>query len=212
MTEFPIGADASCTDGPCGKLIRLIVDPETQALTHLVIEPGHRGGPERFVPIDLVDTAAAEIKLRCTIAEFGGLEPAEEQGLLASDADRPLNHPGSARFAGSGNVGLTTANLRVQDGAHVASHDTVPMGEVDVRRGEPVYATDGEIGKIQGLVIDSGSHHVTHVLLEEGHLWGRKEVAIPIGSVTRVGDIIQLTIDMRQVQDLPPVDLDHLPT
>jgi sporulation protein YlmC with PRC-barrel domain len=86
------------------------------------------------------------------------------------------------------------------------------MGEVDVRRGEPVYATDGEIGKIQGLVIDSGSHHVTHVLLEEGHLWGRKEVAIPIGSVTRVGDIIQLTIDMRQVQDLPPVDLDHLPT
>jgi sporulation protein YlmC with PRC-barrel domain len=212
MTEFPIGADASCSDGPCGKLIRLIVDPETQALTHLVIEPGHRGGPERFVPIDLVDTAAGEIKLRCTIAEFGRLEPAEEQGLQASDSGRPLNHPGSARFIGTGDGGLTMANLRGNDDAKVASHDTVPMGEVDVRRGEPVYATDGEIGKIQGLVIDSGSHHVTHVLLEEGHLWGRKEVAIPIGSVTRVGDIIQLTIDMRQVRDLPRVDVDHLAT
>jgi sporulation protein YlmC with PRC-barrel domain len=86
------------------------------------------------------------------------------------------------------------------------------MGEVDVRRGEPVFATDGEIGKIQGLVIDPSSRHVTHVLLEEGHLWGRKEVAIPIGSITRVGDIVQLTIDKQQVQDLPSADVDHLET
>jgi hypothetical protein len=38
-----------------------------------------------------------------------------------------------------------------------------------VRGGEHVHATDGNIGEIQGLVIDSGSHQVTHVLLEEGH-------------------------------------------
>ena len=43
MTEFSMGADASCSDGPCGKLTRLIVDPETQAVTHLVIGPKHRG-------------------------------------------------------------------------------------------------------------------------------------------------------------------------
>ena len=53
---------------------------------------------------------------------------------------------------------------------------------------------------------------MTHVLLEEGHLWGRKEVAIPIGSITRVGDIVRLTIDKQQVQDLPPADIDHLET
>jgi sporulation protein YlmC with PRC-barrel domain len=212
MTEFTIGAGASCSDGPCGKLTRLIVDPETQAVTHLVIEPGHRGEPERFVPIDLVDETAGEIKLRCTIAEFGRLEPAEEQGLLPTDPGYPIANLDVARVVGPRVGGLAIANLSVNDGTKVASHDTVPLGEVDVRRGEPVYATDGEIGKIQGLVIDSGSHHVTHVLLEEGHLWGRKEVAIPIGSVTRVGDIIQLTIGRQQVQDLPPVDIDHLPT
>jgi hypothetical protein len=52
------------------------------------------------------------------------------------------------------------ASLRPNGGASVATRDTVPMGEVDVRRGEPVFATDGEIGKIQGLVIDPGSRHV----------------------------------------------------
>jgi sporulation protein YlmC with PRC-barrel domain len=88
-------------------------------------------------------------------------------------------------------------------------YDTVPLGEVAVRRGEHVHATDGNIGRVQGLVIDPRSHHVTHVLLQEGHLWGRKEVAIPIGAVAGVDDGIQLNIAKQDVQDLPSVDLDH---
>ncbi len=209
MTEFTIGTGASCSDGPCGKLTRLIVDPETQAVTHLVIEPEHRGGRGRIVPIGLVDDTASEIKIRRTKAEFGELDPAEETDLLPGDGGYSLAEGprvGSARFPG-----LVMASLR-PDRVGVATHDAIPRGEVDVRRGEPVYATDGEIGKIQGLVIDPVSRHVTHVLLEEGHLWGRKEVAIPVGSVTRVGDIIRLTIDKRQVEGLPPVDVDRLAT
>jgi sporulation protein YlmC with PRC-barrel domain len=210
MSEFTIDADASCSDGPCGKLTRLIVDPETQAVTHLVIKPKHRGEPGRLVPIDRVDAAAGGIRLRCTMAEFGKFDPAEEEDLLPTDPGAPLYNPDMAQFGG-GRWGLSIANLRLNDGAKVGTHDTIPIGEVDVRRGEPVYATDGEIGKIKGLVIDPGSHDVTHVLLEEGHLWGRKEVAIPVSSVTRVGDIIRLTIDKHQVEGLPPVDIDHRP-
>jgi sporulation protein YlmC with PRC-barrel domain len=78
-----------------------------------------------------------------------------------------------------------------------------------VRRGEHVHATDGHIGRVQGLVIDANNHHVTHVLLQEGHLWGRKEVAIPIRAVIGVDDGIQLNITKQQVQDLPPVDIHH---
>ena len=89
------------------------------------------------------------------------------------------------------------------------TYDTVPLDEVEVPRGQHVHATDGNIGKVQGLVIDRSSHHVTHVLLQEGHLWGRKEVAIPISAVTDVEDGIHLNITKQQVQDLPPVDIDH---
>jgi uncharacterized protein YrrD len=74
-----------------------------------------------------------------------------------------------------------------------------------VRGGGHVHATDGNIGQIQGLVIDSGSHQVTHVLLQEGHVFGRKVVAIPAGAVTGVSqDGIQLNITRQQVKDLPP--------
>jgi hypothetical protein len=46
------------------------------------------------------------------------------------------------------------------------------------------------------------------VLLQEGHLWGRKEVAIPISAVTGIEDGIRLNITKQQVENLPPVDID----
>ena len=84
------------------------------------------------------------------------------------------------------------------------TYDTLPAGEVAVHGGDHVHATDGNIGRIQGLVIDSASRQVTHVLLQEGHVFGRKIVAIPIGAVTGVGkNGIQLGITKQQVKDLP---------
>ena len=35
-------------------------------------------------------------------------------------------------------------------------------------------------------MVEPKHEHVTHVLLPEGHLWGRKEVAIPIGTVKKM--------------------------
>lgn len=85
-----------------------------------------------------------------------------------------------------------------------ATYNTLPSGQVAVRRGDHVHATDGNIGQIQGLVIDPGSHQVTHVLLQEGHVFGRKDVAIPVGAVTGVNESgIQLNITKQRVKDLP---------
>jgi len=50
---------------------------------------------------------------------------------------------------------------------------------------------------------------VTHVLLQEGRRWGRKEVAIPISAMASTSGGIRLTIAKQQVQHLPPVDIDH---
>ena len=46
-------------------------------------------------------------------------------------------------------------------------------------------------------------------LLQEGHLWGKKDVAIPISAVTRVDDGIALNIAKKDVENLPSVDIDH---
>jgi sporulation protein YlmC with PRC-barrel domain len=218
-TQFTIGADVSCTDGICGEVRRVVVDPVARAVTHLVVEPKHRQGLGRLVPLDLVDAADGEIRLRCTMAEFDKLGPAEETEFLPGTgayADygpgQVLSWPyyelgGLAMVGGmgiDGGLGLGGGNVPL-----TITHDKVPLGEVAVRRGQQVHATDGDIGQVQGLVMDPRDHHVTHVLLQEGHLWGRKEVAIPISAVAKVDDGIRLSITKQEVQDLPPVDIDH---
>jgi sporulation protein YlmC with PRC-barrel domain len=192
-TEFAMGATASCVDGPGGRVSRVIIDPATETVTHLVIEPKHRFGVGRLVPLDLVDTAAAgDIRLRCTVEEFGELEPAQETELIDD-------------VTGVGLGGLN-APTGVTTPVPVILEDVVPLGEADVARGEPVHALDGEIGRVQGFLVDPDDHRVTHVLLEEGHLWGRKKVSIPVSAVTGVENGIQLSLTKKQVEDLPPAD------
>jgi sporulation protein YlmC with PRC-barrel domain len=191
-TEFAMGATASCADGPGGKVSRVIIDPATETVTHLVIQPKHRLGVGRLVPLDLVETTAGDIRLRCTVEEFGGLEPAQETELIDDVT------------AGMG-LGLN-APMGVVSPVQTILEDVVPLGEADVDRGDPVHALDGEIGRVQGLLVDPDDHRVTHVLLQEGHLWGRKKVSIPISAVTGVENGIWLSLTKKQVEDLPPAD------
>jgi len=205
-----IGARASCTDGQCGEVSRVVVDPVARTVTHLVVEPEGRQGLGRLVPLDLADTADGTIRLRCTLAEFENLDAAEAtqfvpgtRGYAAYGPEQVLAWPYSA-LGNAGVEGETVSGI-----SETVTYDTVPLGEVEVRRGDRVHATDGAIGHVEGLVIDPRNRHVTHVLLKEGHLWGRKEVAIPITDVTGADDGIQLGLTKDQVRDLPPVGLDH---
>jgi sporulation protein YlmC with PRC-barrel domain len=211
MTPFTIGAEVSCTDGECGEVSRVVVDPVARTVTHLVVEPKDRHGLGRLVPLDLVDDSGGQIRLRCTLEEFEHLGSAEETqfvpgsgGYAAYGPEQVLSWPYYGLGGAPGVAGEMVAPI-----SETVTHDTLPLGEVAVRRGDHVHATDGDIGLVQGLVIDPRSHSVTHVLLQEGHLWGRKEVAIPISSVARVDDGIRLSISKQDVQDLPPVDIHH---
>ena len=210
-TQFTIGTEARCTDGVCGEVSRVVVDPVAEAVTHLVVEPKHRQGLARLVPVDLVEGGTSELRLRCTLAAFDKLDPAEETqfvpgsvGYAAYGPQQVVSWPYYGLSPGAGMPG--GVDLGVAGFSPSVTYDRVPLGEVEVRRGDPVDATDGRIGHVQGLVVDPRDHHVTHVLLQEGHLWGRKDVAIPIKAVSRVGDTIRLNISKHEVQDLPPVD------
>jgi sporulation protein YlmC with PRC-barrel domain len=199
-TSFTIGTKASCTDGVCGSVTQIVVDPLDKKVTHLVVEPDHRQGLGRLVPVEWVEAGVDKVGLRCTKADFEKLERAEEtqflpgvEGYPGYDPEQMLLWP---YFGGNITVPGTV--------------DTLPVGEVAVRRDEPVHATDGEIGRVEGLVVDGRNHHVSHLLLQEGHFFGRKEVAIPIAAVSVVGEEgIRLSISKQEVADLPAVEVDR---
>jgi hypothetical protein len=192
-TEFTIGTRASCADGYCGEVSRLIIDPDEGTVTHLVITPHHHRVSGRLVPLDLVDTAGGDIRLRCTLAEFGQLEHAAERELV------------------TGMEGLDGGLIGLEYGTQPGSpravvEDVTPVGEIDVAPGDRVHAVDGEIGRVQGFIVNPATHRATHVLLQEGHLWDRKEVAIPVSAITGFDGGIWLSLTKHQIADLPPVD------
>jgi sporulation protein YlmC with PRC-barrel domain len=213
--RLTIGSAVGCSDEEhCGKLTRVVVDPVAKAVTHIVVQPRH-GVLGRLVPLEMVilpeqvEAEAPTVQLSCTAAELEALTPAEETEFL----------PGTGGYGNYSPEDVLTwpyYGLGIGGGAMpgmgafppVFTHEELPPGEVAMHRGEQVHASDGDIGHVQGLVVDPSNHHVTHVLLQEGHLWGRKQVAIPIRAVLDVRDGIRLSLSKEEIADLPPVELD----
>jgi hypothetical protein len=185
-----------------------VVDPGAGAVTHLVVEPRHRAGMARLVPIGFTDRVAHGVGLSCTLAEFDRLDAAEEMRFLpgaqwGSDDEALLAWPTQWEIGDAGIPAGFGGNATPP-----VVYDRVPEGDVEVCRGDAVQATDGPIGRVHGLVLDPGTYSMTHILLQEGHLWGRKEVAIPVAAVASVTDGIRLSVTKLEVQNLLSVDLD----
>lgn len=210
--EFTFGARASCSDGHCGVLTRTIFDPARRTVTHLVIEP-RRHAAGRLVPIELAASAEGAISLRCTRAEFDQLDPAENielvEGIDFADGYGPDAVMGYGNVGGMGVGGSASGmGIGMSTGHHTptVTSDNVPEGEGEVARHDHVHAADGLVGQLKGFIVDRGEHRVTHILLREGHLWGRREIAIPVSVVTSADPVIRLNITKKQVEELPPRD------
>ena len=204
-----IGAVTVGSDGFRGEVRAAVIDPVAATVTHVVVEPEGRSGLARLVPLGLVDTdtgtdagaASGQLRLRCTQTEFMNLDPAEEtlaEFAVGQTVPVQLLPPG---WRGTGEpVARGGDILRIPERETV---DVVPAGEVEEHGGDHVHATDGDIGQLRAFRIDPPSGRVTHVLLGEGHLWGRKEVAIPFDKIAGFDQGIRLSLTKKQVQDLP---------
>ena len=211
LEEFVVGNDVACSDGACGVLARVVVDPIANAIAYLDVESKHRGHGGHLVPMSLVDSGGAKaIRLKSSKAEFEALEPTEETEFLPGVGGQSGNTPALwlPYFTRAGHgVVMPGSALMAGDkglGSNEVTFAKLPLGDVDVRRGEHVAATDGPIGQVKGLVIDPSDHHVTHILLDEGHLWGEKSVAIPISAVKRLGEVIRVTFSRDEIRELRP--------
>jgi hypothetical protein len=212
ITLLSIGAVAVGSDGYRGEVRAAVIDPVAATVTHLVVEPEGRSGLARLVPLKLAEAEAdtddndvraapGKLRLRCTEAEFMNLDAAEEtlaEFAVGQTVPVQLIPPG---WRGTGEPVAEGGDIpRIPERETV---DVTPPGEVAEHGGDHVHATDGDIGRLRGFRLDPASGRVTHVLLAEGHLWGRKEVAIPFDKIAGFDQGIKLSLTKKQVQDLP---------
>jgi hypothetical protein len=214
-TQFTIGASVHSSGGVAGRLIWVVADRARNpwVITQLVVEPKHRSGLGRFVPLDLVtgvDAGTGDITISCTEDQFEQLESAEETQYSPGSEAYPLFGP--TQFL-SAPYYTSDVSIEGREVPFTAATVTAPLPSVaDVAvHAVPVHAADGKAGEVDGLVIDPATHQVTHVLLREGHLWGRKDVAVPMSAVKEFDsgdtdpDVLRLSLTRQEIGDLPPV-------
>ena len=121
--------------------------------------------------------------MECTLDEAQGFESVHETAYLrlgespAEDPDWDVGIQGvlvmpyysgddAGRFPGAVDPGMTMSSDRM-----TMHYDRVPKGEVEVRRASAVISADGHsLGEVDGFLVDA-DEHITHFVLERGHLW-----------------------------------------
>ena len=205
--RLDLGSSVHCTDAAFGELADVIVDPISRRITHLVVAPHGHHEHARLVSIDRVRPADDGLALELSIAEVEALEPLHESAYVrlgervVADPDWDIGTEDVLAFPAYQELnGMGTA---IDPDPHVViSYDRIPKHEVEIRRSSAVISSDGHhLGHVEGFLIGSGE--TADIILERGHLWGRREVVIPARAIERVqNDVITLSLTKKQVAEL----------
>jgi sporulation protein YlmC with PRC-barrel domain len=202
MMDIPVNAEIGCTDGTVGRSTHIVLNPKTKEVTHVVVKEQGFMGFEHLVPVDqIAESTPTSIHLRCTKGQLVKMEVFNETEYVPSTMPHYVMGPGPSQLE---------PLIMPESRYYVLEHEHVPPGELAIRRGTKVEATDGRVGQVDELLVDSANDHITHLVLREGHLWGQKDVTIPVSEIDRIGeDTVYLKIDKQRIEELPTVPVHH---
>ena len=196
--EFPLNVAVHCTDGLCGRSTHIILNPITEQVSHLVVMSSLTPNIERLVSIKLIANTAAEvILLSCIKEEFTKLEAFNEPEFVYADIPQHASAPNMTML-----WPYVTPIKRIIDD----KIRRIPPGELAVRRGTRVRATDGFVGTVDELLVGPVSGNITHLVLRESHLWKNSDITIPLSCIERIEEkIVYLNVDKESVAKMPSV-------
>jgi hypothetical protein len=197
--DIPINVDVLCAGELCGRSTCLIINPINERITHLVVIEKDFPYIERLVSVEtILASSPNSIQLRCSKAKISDMEPFEETDFIsAGQLESTLPYDAPYLIWPYSMYKATPMPLE---------HERIPAGEVAIRRGTPVKATDGRVGKVDEFLIDPVNDIITHLVLREGHLWGKKDVTIPVSEIDRItDDAVYLKLDKKVIATLPTV-------
>ena len=205
MIDIPVNAQVRCSDGLAGHCSHVIVNPITRQITHLVVKSYRPPVSEYMVHLDQVEhTSPRLIILKCSGDDLEKMERfVLEEYLNTKVPDYERWRDGYLAWP----MVLPAAGYYQYVNAFVAvEYENTPSGELSVHRGARVEATDGPLGQVDELLINSNNMHVTHLILRERHVLKHREVAIPVSQIDHADeDTVYLKLDKKSVEELPTI-------
>jgi sporulation protein YlmC with PRC-barrel domain len=202
--EIPLNAQVECTDGVCGCSEYVLINPVIDQVTHVVVKEDATPNTEYIVAVDFVtETKTDTIRLCCSKAELEKMDPFIKTKVIEEKVSERTWAYGGGSIGRGTNYYLPYVTTEKTEYESV-EHQQIPPGELTVHRGTRVEATDGYVGKVDEFVVNPENGHITHLVMREGHLWGKKDVIIPLSMMedTR-DDTVFLKLDKHQIESLP---------
>lgn len=202
MIDLPTDAEVSCSDDTIGIFTYAVSHPVNHQITHLVVQSHLPPHYEYLVPIELVEeTTRNMIKLKCTQEEFQQMILFKFEEFIPTEMPRHLSWP----------YFLAIPGAIPEEANYIAvEHQIIPLGERVVRQGAKVKATDGIIGQVEELLIDSNNMQITHLVLAEPHIIpsNKRGITIPVSLIDHVDeDTVYLKVDRTSVEALATITL-----
>jgi sporulation protein YlmC with PRC-barrel domain len=201
--DISVNATVQCKDAPAGHTTSVIIDPQTKIVTHIVVETKTFPKEEHIVPIDLIEeTTPTKINLHCKRTEVENMEVFLDHEFI--HVNTPIMKYASQSY-------VMWPYVEPEQHYVDVVHEHIPPGELALHRGAKVVATDGPVGQIDELLVEPEQGHITHIVLRKGHLWGKKDVTIPIPDIDKIQeDQVQLKIDKGDIAKLPTIPIRRL--
>jgi len=206
MIDIPVNAEVQCSDSHAGCSTYVIVNPINRRLTHLVVKDNQPPFGEYLVPVDRVEETAPDlIKLSCTQGDLRKMKPFIYQEYIK--VKLPDYKQLEDTYLAWPFILLAPGVIFEEEDEYIhLDLENVPPDELSVRRGAQVDATDGYIGQVEELLVNSKNMHVTHLVVREKHLWRRRDVTIPVSQIDRVEeDTVHLKLNRQGIEELPTV-------
>jgi sporulation protein YlmC with PRC-barrel domain len=212
-----IGAEVDGTGGKLGEVSRVVVDPEHDRISAVVVKRGRLLATERVVPLACFMAGdGAALHLNMDEEEFEGLDPFDETVYRAPDPDYS-GPPGFDRASvGMGNMSL---NTYVALGPQLAFGSSQPVGGFPggepirpvietptLEEGADVFDVSGDkVGEVAQLVVDPDGGAPVRLTVKQGFLF-KAEYDVPMDWIAEIGDgSVHLNVTKADIEDGPAV-------
>jgi uncharacterized protein YrrD len=196
-----------------GKINRVVLNPATNEVTHIVVQKGWLLPEDKVVPLRMVSSATEDrVVLNEDTGDFEQLPPFEETHYveLSEDdinpAERPTHRyaPAYYLYPPAGYIGYPTYGLGYYGWPPVETIQNIPGNTIPLKEGSNVISSDDKhVGDVERLLVDPDSNRATHFLVSQGLLF-KDQKLVPADWVRSVEeDKVRLTVPSRVLERLP---------
>jgi sporulation protein YlmC with PRC-barrel domain len=193
-----------------GHVDRVVIEPRSRRISHLVVRRGALLPEDRVMPIDWVeDAGGGELRLTAAAGDLDSLPPFEETHYvplpeedIAGWQAAPVQAAPMYWYPPFTAVPPAPYFLYPRE-----VERNIPEGSLTVSEGATVLTSDGEeVGEIERILADPDSGRLTHLVISDGALAAHRKL-IPALWLSRAGDDeVHLAVSSRMFAHLPPFE------